>query len=151
MAGRLFSAVKAAEELTASNTETLIQVVAAANHGFIVCGWGVAFAGTGVNEEPIQIDLIRQTTAGTSASLTLVKWDDSIADSIDSSGLQDFTAEPTAGDVLASTESHPQAGYEIWYPEGKEPRVGAADRIGIRVLTPSGVNPSASVYMVCEE
>lgn len=146
-----FAAVVADEALGAGATETLLQVVAAANHQAKVLGWGVSFAGTGVTDEPLRAELLRQTTAGTSSALTLVKWNDSDGDTIDASALQDFTAEPTAGDILVPERIHPQAGFEIWYPEGREPVIGAGDRMGIRVITPTGVNPNVSGFMVCEE
>jgi len=150
MAGRKFSAVVTDEAFSAAATETVVQVVAGTNHAFKVLGWGIAFAGTGVTDEPIRIELLRQTTAGTSSALTIVDWQPT-ADTLDSSALDSFTVEPTAGDILSATRTHPQAGYEIWYPEGKEPESAAAGRIGIRIITPTGVNPNASAYMVCEE
>lgn len=146
-----FAAVKASEEVSAAATETILQVIAATNHQVKILGWGGSFAGTTVTAEPIELQLIRQTTAGTASALTLVKWSDSDGDTIDASALHDFTAEPTAGDILSSVLVHPQTGYEIWYPEGREPIIGAGDRIGIRVITPSGVSPDATAPMVCEE
>lgn len=151
MAGRKFSAVVADEAFSAAATETVIQLLAATNHAFKLLGWGISFAGTGVTDEPIRIEILRQTGAGTSSALTLVKWDDSVADTFDTSALDSFTGEPTAGDILHPARAHPQAGYDIWYPEGKEIIVGAGDRIGMRIITPTGVNPNASAYMVGEE
>ena len=147
----IFAAVLDDEAIAASATETLIQVVAATNHQVSVLGWGVSFAGTGVTDSPVRVELIRQTSAGTSSSLTLVKWHDSDGDTIDATALQNFSAEPTSGDVISATRVHPQAGYEIWYPEGLQPVIGAGDRLGLRVITPSGVNPNVSAQMICRE
>ncbi len=97
-----FALVKVSEELTASATETLVQVVAATNHQVKIKKWEVSFAGVTVTDEPIEVQLTRQSSAGTSSALTPVKWHDSDGDTIDATGRQDFTAEPTTGDILAS-------------------------------------------------
>ncbi len=146
-----FAAVVPDEALGAAATETILQVVAAANHQVTVLGWGVSFAGTGVTDEPLQAELLRQGSAGTSSVLTLVKWNDSDGDTIDASALQDFSAEPSGPVTLHPERVHPQAGFEIWFPEGREPIIGAGDRMGIRVITPTGVNPNVSAFMLCKE
>lgn len=151
MAGMRFVAIITPETLAAAATETLLQVVAATNHAVKVLAWGVSFQGGEPADDMIRCELLRQTTAGTSSSLTLVKWDDSAGDTLDASALQDFSGEPTAGDILAVEHAHSQAGFAIWYPDGKEPVIGAGDRMGIRVITPTGVNPNAVAQMVCEE
>lgn len=139
------------EALAAGATETLIQLVAAANHRVKILRWGVFFDGTTVTDEPIQVELLRQTTAGTASALTPVKADDSIADTLQTTAQQDFTVEPAAGDILDSIEVHPQQGYEIIYPLGQEFIIGGGDRIGLRVTTPAGVNPNARAKIVFEE
>ncbi len=146
-----FVAAVPTEDLAAGATETVVQVVAATNHQLKILAWGVSFAGTGVTDEPLRAELCDQSTAGTSASLTLVKWNSSDGDTIDATALQDFSAEPAASTVLHPERIHPQAGFEIWYPDSKEPVLGAGDRMGIRVITPSGVNPAVSAFIVCEE
>ncbi len=146
-----FAAVKVSEEIAAGAPETLLQVVAATNHQIDILGWSVSFAGVTVTDEPIEVQLIRQSTAGTSSSLGLVKWEDSDSDTIDATALHDFTVEPTLGDLLTSVLVHPQGGYEIWYPAGAEPKIGGGDRMGIKVIAPAGVNPAATSQMVCRE
>jgi len=146
-----FVAVVPDEVLAAAATETVVQVVAATNHQVKVMGWGVSFAGVGVTDEPLRAEFCTQTTAGTSSALTLQKWNASDGDTIDATALQDFSAEPAASTVLQAERVHPQAGYEIWFPDGKEPVIAAGTRMGIRVVTPTGVNPNISAFMVCEE
>ena len=134
------------EALAAATVETLIQLVAGANHSIKILGWGVFFDGISATAEPVQVELLRQTTAGTSSALTLVKLNDSNGDTLDTTALQDFTAEPTASDILDMVEVHPQAGYEIKYPLGQEPICGAGDRIGIRATAPAIVNARAKIF-----
>ncbi len=137
--------------LAAAATETLLQLVAAANHRVKLIGWGVSFKGVTVTDEPIKVTLKRQTTAGTSSAGTVVKVDDSIAETLQTTSLITFTAEPTAGDELEVKNVHPQGWYEKFYPEGREVIVGGGDRIGIEVVTPTGVNPDAAAFFHFEE
>lgn len=133
------------EALAAATAETVIQLVAAANHRVKILSWGVFFDGTSGTAEPVQVELARQTTAGTASALSLVKMDDSIADTLLTSAQQDFTAEPTKGDVLQSINVHPQSGYEKIFPLGQEPIIGGGDRIGIICTAPATVNVRAMI------
>lgn len=130
----------AEEALAAATAETVIQLIAATNHRVKVLGWGIYFDGTSVTAEPVQVTIARQSTAGTSSSLTPVKRDDSLAETLLTTALQDFTVEPTTGDVLEAREVHPQAGFEIWYPLGQEIIIGGGDRIGLIATAPAIVN-----------
>ena len=138
--------VQVAEEaLAAATAETVIQLVAAANHRVKVLRWGVFFDGTSVTAEPVQVRLVRQTDAGTASALTPVKLDDSLAETLQTTAQQDFTAEPTAGDVVDVVEVHPQSGYEVIYPLGQEVIIGGGDRLGIECTAPDAVNVRAKI------
>lgn len=143
------SAQIAEEALAAATAETLIQLVAPANHRVKLLRWGVFFDGVSVTAEPVQIRLLRQTTAGTASTLTPVKMDDSIGETLQTAAQQDFTAEPTAGDVLEAYEVHPQQGIAMIYPLGQEPIIGGGDRLALEATAPAVVN--ARAYMVFEE
>ena len=149
MSAFIGSAQIAEEALAAATAETVIQLVAPSNHRVKVLRWGVFFDGTSVTAEPVQIRLLRQTTAGTATALTLVKMDDSLAETLQTSAQHDFTAEPTPGDVLESFNVHPQQGIEIMYPLGQEPIIGGGDRMGLELTAPAAVNCRA--FMVFEE
>ena len=128
------------EALAAATEETIIQLVAAANHRVKILSWGVFFDGVSGIAEPVQVELARQTTSGSAISLALVKMDDSIADTLLTTAQQDFSAEPAKGDVLQSINCHPQSGYEKIFPLGQEPIIGGGDRIGIICTAPAIVN-----------
>lgn len=132
--------------LSAATAKTVIQLVAATNHRVKVLRWGVFFDGTSVTAEPVQVRLLRQTTAGTMSALTPVKMDDSIADTLLTTAQHTATAEPTASDVLDVIECHPQQGYEIVYPLGMEPIIGGGDRLGIECTAPATVNVRAKMH-----
>jgi hypothetical protein len=131
--------------LSAGVAKTVLQLVAAANHRVKVLGFHVGFDGVSTTAEPVQVRLLRQTTAGTMTALTPTKRDDSIADSLLTTAQHTATAEPTAGDVLEAREVHPQSGWEVWYPLGAEPIIGGADRVGIECTAPAAVNVRATL------
>jgi hypothetical protein len=131
--------------LTAATAKTVVQLVAASNHRVKIIGWGVYFDGISATAEPVQVRFIRQTTAGTMSALTAIKRDDSIAETLQTTGQHTATVEPTNGDLLEGKEIHPQAGYQVFYPFGSEVIVGGGDRVGIECTAPATVNVRAEI------
>ena len=127
------SAVIVGEALAAATQETVIQLIGATNHRVVITGYGSGTRGTSNTDTPGQVDIQRQTTAGTSSALTLVKVDDSIAESLVTTALQDFTAEPTSTDLLRRHNVHPQAGIDIRDAYSRELILGGGDRLGMRL------------------
>lgn len=135
--------------LSAATAKTVLQLVAATNHRVKLLEWGVFFDGTSVSAEPVQVRLLRQSTAGTMSAATPVKVDDSLAETLLTTAQHTATAEPTAGDVLDVKEIHPQSGYEKILPLGQEIIIGGGDRLGIECTASAGVNVRA--FMKFEE
>lgn len=137
-----FQGVVQTEEvaLSAATLKTVLQLVAAANHRVKILRWGVYFDGVSVVAAPVEVEVTRQTTAGTMTSLTPVKLDDSIAETLQTTAQHTATAEPTPGDIIDAVEVHPQQGYEIIYPLGQEPIIGGGDRVGWAITAPATVN-----------
>lgn len=135
---------------TGTATKTILQVVAAANHALLIDEWSISFKGTSSTAAPIQVELLRQTTAGTGGvAQNPVKDPDDSDETLQVTGLKGpagtWTAEPTAGDILDVQEVHPQTGYTWQAAFGKRIKVGGGDRLGIRVVTPGAdVNCSAT-------
>lgn len=118
--------------------KTLLQVIASSTKRLQVKSFEVSFDGVDSTKTPILVQLIRQTTAGTASSLTLVK-NDEASEAIIATAQQTFTVEPTSGDVLAVTELSPAGGiYSYQFPLGDEPVVAESGRIGLRVTTVAG-------------
>lgn len=140
MSAFLGTATTAEVALVAATAKTTLQLVAAANHRVKLCAWGVYFDGVSAAAEPVQVVLMRQTTAGTMSANTPVKVDNSIADTLLTTAQDAASAEPTSGDVLKRIEVHPQAGYEESLPFGQEYIIGGGDRAGIVCTAPAGVN-----------
>jgi hypothetical protein len=140
MAAFIGKAVTAEIALTGATAKTCLQLVAAANHRVKLLGWKCAFDGISATAEPVQVRILRQTTAGTMSSLTPTKNDDSIADTLLTTAQHTATVEPTASDVLGGFEVHPQQGFAEWFPMGAEIIIGGGDRLGFEFTAPVGVN-----------
>lgn len=135
--------------LTAETAETVLQLAAPSNHRVKVLRWAVFFDGTSGSAAPVEVILVRQTTAGTMTALTPKKLDDSLSETLQTSAQHTATAEPTATDVVDMIEVHPQSGFEIIFPLGQEVIIGGGDRLGIKCTAPAAVNVRAK--MVFEE
>lgn len=142
----IFALAQTAEvALVAATAKTVIQLVAPANHRVKVLGWGVFFDGISVTAEPVQVRVLRQSTAGTMSVLTPVQIRP-VAETIQSTAQHTASAEPTAGDVLDAVEVHPQSGYDVKFPMGQEIVISGAGRLGIECTAPAGVNVRAKMF-----
>lgn len=119
-----------------TSTTTLIQIVAPTNQRLVVNELSVSFDGVSNTAKPIQVDVLRQSSAGTMSSLTPVKRNSSDSETIQSTAQHTSTGEPTAGNILMSEQVHPQTGYTWQAPFGKEIIVPGGGRLGIRLVTP---------------
>lgn len=135
--------------VAAATIETLIQLVAVANHRVALLGYGIGGEGTSNTETPGIIDILRQTTAGTSGALTLNKLQDTITETLLTTGLELFTVEPTAGAILRTHTVHPQAALDIRDAFSREIIIGGTGRLGMRANYQQAQNVDA--YMDFEE
>ena len=149
MAAFIGMAQCAANALVAATQETLIQIVAAANHRVKVLEWGIFFDDSDVDAVPVAVVLQRQSDAGTSGANTPTKNDDSLAETLLTTARDACTVEPTSGDVVDMILCHPQTGFVRQYRVGEEVIVGGGDRVGVRATAPAGVN--ARAYIRFEE
>ena len=145
MAG-IFGVAQTAEvALAAATAKTVIQLVAPANHRVRVLGWGIFFDGVNTAGEPVQVRVMRQTTAGTMSALTPVQVQP-VSETIQSTAQHTATAEPTAGDLIDMIECHPQQGYEVKFPMGQEIIIAGSGRLGIECTAPAIVNCRAKFF-----
>jgi hypothetical protein len=134
------------EALGAAAAETVLMVLAAANHAIKIQAWGVFFDGVSPTAEPVLVKLVRHSSAGTfTDTVTIAAWDDNTAETFDTTAKETCTAEPTKTPVLECKNVHPQTGYEAFYPIGQEIHVKAAGQIGIEVTAPAAVNCTAYI------
>lgn len=145
MAGLNLAAITAEVALSAATAKTVVQLVAASNHPVKVYRWGVFFDGTSTIAEPVQVVLMRQSTAGTMSALTPVKVSNH-GETVQTTAQHTATVEPTSGDVLDVVEVHPQSGYEYVAPLGYEFDVAGGGRIAIVCTAPATVNVRAKLF-----
>lgn len=143
MAGIPCAATTAEVALSAATAKTVIQLVAPTNQRLLMEKWGIYFDGVSPTAEPVQVRLVKQTTAGTMSALTPVKRGDPGAETLQATAQHTATAEPTVTDVYDVKEIHPQTFYEFLWPSGKEQPVAGGTRIGIECTAPAVVNVRA--------
>lgn len=154
MAGKMGVATKSAIA-TGTDAKTLVQIVSGANHAVTLHRLMVSFEGVTATDEPILIELVRQSDAGTMSALTVVGMDDADQDTFDTSAQHTASVEPTGTGVIFSTYLHPQcAGDWAFNPYTDAPRIGTAaalsmGRLGVRVTADDDVN--ATVTVIFEE
>ncbi len=141
----LYGVQVAGESINASSAETVLMVVASASKRLKVRRWGVSFNGTDVTDTPVQVQLLRFTSNGSSSTSTPVKLDPSDVPSL-SSVRSAFTAEPTTGDVLETHYVTPAGGNLIETYFDDAPVIEVSGRLGIRVLATDAVNVSAFLH-----
>lgn len=130
MAGLELSANSGNQTLsgTPGTVETILQLTAAANHRVKVKGYSLTLAGTAPVDLTVRV--LRQTSAGTSGTtVTPVKLDSAWAETIQTTAATNFSAEPTAGDVLQYKRL--QGSYEVIFPLGQELLIPGAGRLAI--------------------
>lgn len=129
---------------TGTSAKTLLQLVAASNHGVLIDEISISFAGTSNTAAPIRVDVLRQTSAGTmtagGTNSTIVKDPDDSDETLQTTIQDTATGEPSAGDVLMTEYVHPQTGYTWQAPFGRQIKIGGGDRLGIRTTAAADVN-----------
>jgi hypothetical protein len=134
MAGVLFRGNTGQVACTASTAKTVLQVVAASNHRIHV-SFTVTFEGVSATDAPAQVRILKQTTAGTSSALTLVKDCDTDDETLQTTAIHTATVEPTASDVKETQFVHPQSG-RTFGPF----RVPGGQRLGVEVTVSANVD-----------
>ena len=135
--------------LVAATAKTVLQILAPTNQRIAVRGWGVSFDGVSGSAEPVVVEVLRQTTAGTMTSGTSASEDGLGSETIQTTVTKAATAEPTAGTIIRQENIHPQTGVEFRFAPDEELIVPGGGRLGIRCTAPAGVNVLAR--FICEE
>jgi hypothetical protein len=125
--------------------KTILQVVAPAGIILAVQELLISFDGISNTAEPVQVELLRQTTAGTMSARSPLKTKDT-STALQCTGQENATVEPTAGDILRAYEVHPQAGSIYSFPlPDSEVEVPGGGRLGVRINAPAAVNCRATL------
>jgi len=127
--------------LGAGTAKTILQIIAPANQRLNFDGFAVSFDGVLGTAEPVNVEILRQTTAGTMTSATVVRRGAG-SETIQTTAQKTASAEPTAGDVLRRYNIHPQTGAEFKF-DPKEIEIPGGTRLAIRCTAPAAVNVTA--------
>lgn len=135
--------------LAAATAETIIQLVAPATIRGRLIEFGIGFDGIVSTAEPVDVRLLRQTTAGTASAGTVNPLDVDAPAALVTAQIT-FTAEPTAGAVLGAWPLHPQGGmmvvkYDLW---AEAPVIDVSTRLGLECNAPAVVNCTAYMKFV---
>ncbi len=132
--------------LAAATAKTVLQIVAATNTRIAVKGFSISFDGVSATAEPVQVDIVKQTDAGTSSAGTPVKEQLGLgSETIQTTSRKTITVEPTTTDVLRRYEVHPQSGREVRFGLDDEIILAGGTRLGIRCTAPATVNCVAHI------
>jgi hypothetical protein len=147
MAGLLVSQLNAAKRtINANTTTTILQIAAPTNQKLRVFEASISFDGVTAADAKILVEHVADaTTGGTGTAVTPQKVNGSDGETIQQTGKEAFTVEPTGGRVIFKELIHPQAGY-TW--RGHTPVKGAG-AFGIRVTT--GAQAATMVARVLSE
>jgi len=144
MAGHFFD-LNTSEVATGTALKTLAQVRAASNHGVTIYGATVSFEGTSATDPPILVELVRSDADGTKSDKALTETDPNHPDTLQSTGHENFSAEPGNPVVITQKYVHPQGSYTFPYPV----HVAGGKAFGVRVT--AGVDVGARVHLRGEE
>jgi hypothetical protein len=115
---------------TTAVLRTLEQVAVPANVPVNLLGWGVSFRGVAAADPPGELYLIDTDVAATVTALTPDLWrapTEKASACVGGAALTGHTATAegtiTASRILDAQQVHPQSGYAMWWPQGREPRV----------------------------
>lgn len=142
-----FTLVSDEVTMVAATAKTVLRLDAPANHRVALKGVGVYFKGITSSNEPVTVELLRCTTAGTMTSKTPKRLQPG-AETIQSTGAQDASAEPTmeSGQPLRRWTVHPQGGHvEKWGPDDEIVLAGS-ERAALRITADDGVVVIGELY-----
>ena len=153
MARLRFTVPTTAEVALTTGTKTVLQVGAPANHRVSLRGFQVSFDGVSSTAGVLLAELCTQTTGSQSGSgATAAKDVMGTTESIQTTALVNFTAEPTLVAVIRSYNVVPQTGYERAFAPDEEIEISGGTRVGLRITGYAGsTSVNVAAHLFCEE
>lgn len=137
MAGTIGTLTTSAAFSTGSGSaKTILQHASPANVATVVRRASISFDGNSPTANKILVQIVRSATSGTGTSRAPTKVNASDAETLQSTGRENFSGEPTGGVVVFEELVHPQGGYTA--PE--QIKVRAGETLGFVVNAPAAVN-----------
>lgn len=138
----LFTRFQSAGVTTGTSAKTIAQITAPANTGMAVRGWGISFAGTSPTAGKVLVEIIKAATGGTGTSNAPVKQHGHTG-SVQATGKDNFTGEPTGGTVIFAQTVHPQANFQV----NDNIILNPGETIAWRTTAPQSETARVSVFM----
>lgn len=143
MAG-IVAVATAANVASGTSKKTILQLLAPTNQRLLIRRWSLFCQGISGTAEPVLVQLLRQTTAGTMTAVTEVKLDAG-SETLQGSAQHTATVEPTDSDVYETKFIHPQSGYEKIYPPDSKIPIPGGERVAIAVTAGATVDVTAEI------
>lgn len=145
MAGTGFKA-QVSNVATGTSAKTIVQIVAASNHGILIEEIRISFEGNTSTAVPPLVELVTQTDAGTMTSLTLVKDPPDSDETLQTTAQHTATVEPTTTDIREAQYVRADGGVWAWrWPLHRRLKVPGGTRLGVRVTAAATVDCSVTV------
>lgn len=133
--------------LVANTTKTVLQVGVPSTTDVRILGWGVSFDGISGTAIPVICHLLDGDVAATVTAATPDLWGHNQAQAslcVGGTSASGYNAsvEGTMTTVreFDGEHVHPQSGYGLWFPEGRQPRIAPSRFIRIRCKAQAVVN-----------
>lgn len=139
MARIFYNLATTAEVALTTGTKTILQIGTNANQRISIKGMGISFDGVSSTAGVPLVELCTQTTgtqSGTAATATKTRMGTSEA--VQTTGLFNFSAEPTLVAILRPVNVVAQTGYERVFTQEEEIEVSGGTRVGLRVTGYAG-------------
>lgn len=122
-------------------------VTAAANQCIKILGYTISFDGNVSTNTPTKVEYGRPSSAGTFTAVTIRKKDTARAETVQTTGGKNASAEPTWTSVIDKTEYLGQfnGNKEVMVPFQVPIIIAGGARWGIRVTSPNNVNCSSTI------
>lgn len=144
MADALYS-INVDQSATGTSARTILQLVMATGTTGRLVDFAMTFDGTTSTATPVLVQLMRQTSAGTSSSVTPVKLDPNDTATSATAGKTFTSTDPTASDVLYEWRIPPTSGIVMQFPLGREVLIRGGGRLGLVVTAAATVNATAQM------
>lgn len=140
--------VVAAGVATGTSAKTIAQVKAAAQQRVLLKQIDIGFSGVSASDEPILVEVVRQTSGGTMTGVTPVKINSGDDETLQVTASKEASVEPSGPTVLAARKIHPQGRDTFFLANifaGGLP-VKGGEYVGVRVLATQNVNATVTIY-----
>jgi len=133
--------------LVATTAKTVLQVATPSTTDIRILGWGVSFDGASGTAVPVICQLLQTDVAATVTTLTPDTWGNDLGPAslcVGGTSATGYNAS-VEGTITAvrnfdAQHVHPQSGYGVWYPEGRQPKVPVSKFLRVRCTAPANVN-----------